>query len=283
MDKISFAKRLSFLLKAGISLKDSLNVLVAQAEKRQLTLFSIILTDVSDGKYLSQSLIKYPAIFNPFAISIIKSGEESGLLSESLQRLAEDLTKRQQLQQKLISTLTYPACIAGATVLLSGFLLLFIFPKIKPLFTTMSVKLPLSTRILLALNSLLQHHGILIVSILIIVITSFLTLYKKYPQTRIILEKIILRIPIIKTLIIHYEIGLICYVLGSLLKSGTDIDTALNAITNISATHTFRMIIKESAEKVPRGIGLSHIFQTHKNSIPRLVTDICRAPAMQAG
>src|SRR3989344_4954056 len=130
-DQAFFAKRLSFLIRAGIPLLEGLSMIREQSTSRRYssTLDTIIL-DVSNGQSLSKSLNRSKKIFGDFAINIIAVGEETGVLSENLNYLADELKKKQELKRKVIGSLIYPFFISVTTLLLTGLLTAYIFPKI---------------------------------------------------------------------------------------------------------------------------------------------------------
>ncbi|MDQ3077060.1 MAG: type II secretion system F family protein [bacterium] len=224
-EQIHFSKRLSFLLKAGTSLSDSISLLATQATKKK-ALFATILADISRGGYLYQTLMKFPTSFSPLAISLTRSGEESGTLAENFNRLAIELQKKQRFHQKLISALIYPSFIALATILLSSFLLFFIFPKIRPLFTNLSIPLPWSTKLLMNITDIsfltlsIMSGGIF----LIILIVKFS--YKKSFKVRLIFSKTLIKIPIIGKIIRQHELVTYLYTIGIMLQGGAPLDHA---------------------------------------------------------
>lgn len=100
-EQVLFAKRLSFLIMAGVTVYESICMLRDQTKsKRKRDLFDTIAHDVSAGQYLSTSLEKYGNLFGEFTINIIRAGEHTGMLSENLTYLAHELSKRHALRRK---------------------------------------------------------------------------------------------------------------------------------------------------------------------------------------
>src|SRR5258708_7345940 len=116
-DQTLFAKRLSFLVRAGVPILESIQVLRRQtASKAKGKMFDTVASDIANGQYLSTSLRQYQHIFGDFAVNIIKVGETSGILSENLGYLADELKKKQMLRQKIIGAMVYPVFITIATL-----------------------------------------------------------------------------------------------------------------------------------------------------------------------
>jgi type IV pilus assembly protein PilC len=160
-DLTFFIKRLAFLINAGVPVVEALHVLQEQVRtKSHAAVLGRIIEDASNGQSLSRSFAKFPKIFSDFAIHIIRVGESSGTLSQNLQYLADELKKRHALRRKVVSALVYPAFITCATLGITAALTVFIFPKILPIFSSLNVELPLSTRMLIWTSVFLSHWGL---------------------------------------------------------------------------------------------------------------------------
>jgi len=164
-DQTFFVKRLSFLIKAGIPMRDSLVMIREQTKKKgYATILDTVIMSVSNGQNLSTSLAKFKNVFGDFTINIIGFGEESGILSENLEYVADELKKRQALRKKIISASVYPIIVTIATIGIVTFLMVFLFPKVLPIFASLNYNLPVSTRIVLAVSNFISNWGILTLS-----------------------------------------------------------------------------------------------------------------------
>ena len=159
-EKILFIKHLAMMIKAGMSILDSLKLLRKQARSRSMKKILDHLTDeISNGQFLSTALENFRSVFGDFAVNIIRVGEASGILYENLNYLTEELTKKKELKRKILGALIYPMVIVAATFGITGLLTIYIFPKILPIFKSLNVVLPISTRILIAVSDFLIHYG----------------------------------------------------------------------------------------------------------------------------
>lgn len=237
-----FAKRLSFLIRANIPLLESLEMLRQQTKSRgyKYVLDSVI-DDVSNGQYLSKSLGKFQKTFGVFTINIIKIGESSGILSQNLDYLADELKKKQSLRRKVIGAFVYPTLITLATLGITIFLMVYLFPKITPIFGSLHVELPLSTRIVIFLSDLLRDNGLFIFLGLIVLIFGFTLLLKQSRGVRILFEKWIMEIPLIGNVIKFYNLANSTRTLGLLLQGGVTLSRALP----ITADTTKNLMYKE--------------------------------------
>lgn len=280
-EQIHFSKRLSFLLKAGTSVSDSLILLGAQASRKK-ELFNSLIADVAQGNYLYQSLKKFPKTFSPLAISLTRSGEESGTLAENFGRLATELQKRQRFQQKMISALVYPSFIALATILLSCFLLFFIFPKIRPLFSSLSISLPLSTRILIYISniSLLSCVIFLISSAVFLYILRYF--YKRSNRFKTQIASLTLKIPIIGKCIRQHEIVSYLYTVGIMLQGGGAIDHACAVGSEVCKNILFKNATFDIFHNIVTGKSFSESLSSHARLFPKEISDMI-ATAETAG
>ncbi len=267
--------RLSFLIKAGISLQQSIQILEYQTKsKKQKKIFKQIYSDISQGSDLSHSLEKVNNIFSNSSIQIIKIGEEIGSLSDNLTYLSEELQKRDLLKRKIIAALVYPAFIALGTIALSVFLIAFIFPKIRPLFTNLKVNLPLSTRILIGFSDFTQKFGVLLITILISVILAVLFLVKKNKHARLIQDKIMISLPLFGKIIKYYTLATITRNIGIILKAGIPIQRTLTNTGEAVSNTVYKESLKVASESVSAGDQLSVKFSEYPALFPTLVVSM---------
>ena len=184
-----FIKRLSYLLKAGIPIIQGLEMIKEQTRSNsQKRIIESLRVSVDNGQPLSAGLKRFKNVFGEFIISVVRVGEKTGTLDQNLDYLAEELKKRRLLKRKIVGSLVYPIFIAIATICITIFLIVFIFPKILPVLKSLNVPLPLVTRIFIGLSAFLSHYGLLTFAGLVVLIIA-ITLILKIPKVNsIILE-----------------------------------------------------------------------------------------------
>ncbi len=257
-DQTFFAKRLSFLINSGMPILESIQVVRDQTKARRYgSILDKVIHDVSNGTQLSKSLARFPTMFGNFAVNIIRVGEQSGTLSQNLNYLAEELKKKQVLKRKVVGAVIYPAIITLATFGITLFLILYLFPKIMPIFLSMRMKLPFSTRMVIALTSLLQHYGLIIFAILLSFGMGFLFALKKHPPFHLTFHTLLLRLPIVSTMVQSYNLANSTRALGLLLKSGIPLGSALSTVSETSRNPLYREKWAAMEEAVNRGQRIS--------------------------
>ena len=267
-----FAKRLSFLIKAGVPMLESIHVIKEQTKsKREAKVFEKIIADVSNGQTLSGSLSRFKQVFGNFAINIIKAGEGSGTLMDNLNYLADELKKKELLRKKIRSAMLYPIIVTLATFGIIGFLTAYIFPKIIPLFQSLNAKLPLSTRAIIYLTDLIRNDGLWILLGLIIVIVGIVVMIKNVPKVRSAYDGLILRIPIFGSMILNYNLTNTTRTLGLLLKSGISLTEALVITTDTTENVRYKEAFSNIKAGVMKGKTLSELINKYRAVFPLML------------
>ncbi len=270
-----FIKRLSFLLKAGIPILESLTMIREQTRQKGLiTILDTVINDVSSGHNLSTSLGKFHKIFGDFSINIISFGESAGILSDNLTYLAEELKKKNALQKKVKGAFVYPAVVTFATLGITGFLMVYLFPKILPVFSSLHMTLPLSTRIIMAFSDFLIHHGLELVLGIVIFILVFIFTLKKVKIFRFYFDKLLMKIPMIGEVIKHYNLANTTRTIGLLLKSGVTFGETLEITTRVSGNLVYKREFEAMSEAVNRGERISVYLAKNRNLFPEVLTQI---------
>jgi len=268
-EQVHFAKRLSFLISAGVPILESLELLKSQSRSSSRKyIYSTIIEDVNNGKYLSQSLAKFERLFGSFAISIIKIGETSGVLTKNLNYLAEELKKKEELRKKIVGALIYPIFITIATLVLSGSLTVFIFPKVMPIFRSLNVDLPITTVILLAISNFLSEYGLYVIAGAILTIVAIKLTMRFVVPFRFFMHALSLRLPIFGKLMKYYHMNNFCRTLGLLLKSGVNVVEAVRITGDTMSSLVYKRECQKMAEVVTRGERISNYIVTKPSLFP---------------
>ncbi len=253
-EQTHFIKRFSFLIRAGVPVSECLLILRQQAVSRGHALvLDKIIEDISNGRSLSKSFAKFPKYFNNFAVYIIKVGESTGMLDQTLSYLADELKKKQALRRKVVGAFIYPAIITVATLGITVFLMVYLFPKIMPIFTSLNIKLPLSTRIVIILSTFFQKWWLAVFALIALFIVAVKIILDKNLKFHYIFDRTILRVPAIGNVVKHYNIANGSRTLGLLLKSGITIRDALPITAETTTNLVYKKQWSALAEVVNRG------------------------------
>jgi len=253
LDKLLFTKHLSVMIKSGITIAESIEVLSHQTKSDRLKhILDEVSKDIKNGQSLARSLSKHPKAFSDFYISLIDVGEESGTIDKNLDYLAKQLAKDYQLRKKIQGALLYPTIVVSAITIIGIGMSLFVLPKLVELFTSLDVKLPITTKILLYFANLMKNHGVFIIAGFVAAI-FLLRILISLSFVRPKWDRITLSFPIFGTLFQNQQLSILCRNLGIMLKSGLPITKALEVEHKASENYVFKDYIEGIQKAVDKG------------------------------
>ena len=254
-----FYTQLSDLLRAGVPLLRSLDLLVKQTRHMTLKLVVQDVRDqVADGTRLAEAMRQHPTVFNELTISMIRAGEEGSFMEESLQRIADFTEHQEELKGRVFGAMAYPAFLVVVGGLILVGMLIFFVPKFEPLFETMRAEgtLPWATITLLSASAILQKYS----WILLIAIAGAIYLGQRYfadDVGRLRLDQWRLKIVGVGKVIRSLAVARFCRVLGTLLKNGVPILNALNIAKDATGNRVISAAIAQAADHVSSGRSLA--------------------------
>ena len=276
-ERINFARHLALVVKAGLPVFEGLRIIEQQAESPLLKrVIESLMDDVNNGKFLADGLQKYEHLFGPFFINIVRVGEASGTLAKNLLYLADELGREKALQGKVRSAMVYPLVILVATIGVAGFLTFYVFPKLIPVFGSLNVQLPFTTRALLATLGFLQAYGLELLAGIIVFVIVMRVVLKKVLPVRYFFNMTLLYIPVVEDLTVSVNMVNFARVLGLLLKSGVKIVEALEITKNTFKNLVYKRSLGMSGEEIRKGGQLGTYLAGNKRLYPPLVSGMVR-------
>lgn len=246
LDTILFAKHLAVMSQSGISLSESVETLIAQTKSPYFKkVLQHILDDLENGQQLSKALARYPKIFGAFYTNLIEIGEQSGNLPQNLDYLAKELTKNHDFRVRVKNATLYPAIVLSLAFVVGIGVSVFALPKLIDLFSGFDVALPLNTRILIYVSVLMRDYGLLILSALLAFVGVFRILLK-FPAFRGVWQSLLLKVPVIGSIIKNTQLALMCRNLGVMIGGGVPIVVALG----IQKNNTSNLVYKKYLEGI---------------------------------
>ena len=272
---VMFSKELSVLLMAGVPLIEALRIQHDQEEngyfKEQMFLIANM---IDDGASFSSALSHSPKIFSSFYVNIIKSGEASGTMQESLMHLADYIEKQHLLNSKVKNALMYPAVILGGFGVVGAVMMAFVVPQLTSIFKENEQELPLPTKILILVSDFMKDNFVLLI------IATILLFYgiKKYAATKSgkeNMDKLIFKIPKFNSIFKKFYIARFAENLSMLIKSGVPIISALKISGDIVGNEVYRKVIYSSIDEVKIGGSVAYAFES-SDQLPPLVPRMIR-------
>lgn len=274
-DLAIFLRQLSILVSAAVPLVRALNILSEQTPNRVLreTLVDVH-REVEGGMKFSLTLERYPAIFSPYFINMVRSGETSGRMEEILGYLADQEEKDYELQGKIVGALVYPGFII--TALLGGgfFMLAVILPKMLKMFEELGAtsQLPLATRALMVLSKIAQSYWWLVITGIVALAFVF-RWYIKTEGGRKQFDIIKLKAPVFGLLFQYLYIIRFSRSFNTVLVGGITIPQGLRIVRSVIGNSIFEKLIDETVKEVEEGNPMSEVFAKNKY-VPTMVTQM---------
>ncbi|MFH1392663.1 MAG: type II secretion system F family protein [bacterium] len=256
-EKMLFTKNLAVMVKSGISLPRSLNILSNQVKHFYFKNAIIqVQNSVQKGETLANALGKHNNFFNQFYINMIKIGETSGSLERVLGVLAKQIKRDHELITKIKSAMIYPALILTTLIGIGIAMLIFVVPKLSMLFADMQMQLPLTTRLILSFADNTKTYGVFILaSILILSIVFYF--YRRGHAGKKTLDKLLLYLPFLGKISQKVNTARLASNLSSLLESGVSLVDSLETLKGVLSNLVYSLSLEDVSQKVQKGKDLS--------------------------
>ena len=272
---VVFARQFATMINAGLAMVRCLDVLSVQTEDGVLKpVITAVRREVEGGSTLAAALGKFPKVFSPLFVNMVRAGELGGILDDVLNRLATFLEKDFNLKKKVKSAMTYPAVILVMAVLIVMFLVIFIMPTFVELFNGMQMTLPVPTKILIAFTNGARNPYVF-GPVIVLAIIGFI-LFNRYTSTQVgrrQYDAFKLKLPVFGMLIRKVAISRFCRTLGTLLQSGVPIMQALEIVGKASGNEVIAETVNKVRESVREGESIAVPLQL-SGLFPPLVTQM---------
>jgi type IV pilus assembly protein PilC len=279
-DLVMFTRQLSTLISAGVPLPRSLATLGDQAENKYFkSVIGGIAKDIESGITLGDAFAKYPDVFSEVYINMVKAGEAGGILDEILKRLAAQTEKDATIRKKIKGAMTYPMVILTITILAFFGLMIFVIPKIGKILTDLggpNAHLPIYTEVLLNISSFSISHSImahipglgaiplvgklpnLVFMVAVAGIIAFYVMrYIKTPKGKMQFHALLLKTPILRTIIIKIAVSRFARTFSALTAAGVTVLDALQVTGNAIGNKVIEAELQAAAQEVKNGKPLS--------------------------
>ena len=252
-DILNFTNQLAVMVRAGISLQDSLEGIAEQCGNQK---FKLVITDIKNriesGQSFSQALAEHPQVFTNLYINTVAAAEASGSLSGMLQKLAEYLDSEAETRSQVKSAMVYPCIIAVMAVTVTVFLLCFVLPRFTAIFAGKQHLLPKPTKVLMASSAFLRSYWFFIVPAIGALFWGF-WYFIGTPTGRLWWDKTKLTVPLIRTLCRSLYITRSLHTMGVLIRAGVPILNTISITAQISGNVLYKAMWLGVYEEVRQG------------------------------
>ena len=259
---IAAFRQLSVMTNAGISIHDSIKEVSKSTEDKRLkAIFATLNDDLNQGQSLTDAITKFKGELGDVVVAMVKLGESTGNMSESLHKLSEILQEVWENQRKFKKALRYPIIVMSAMAIAFVILMIFVVPQFREIFEQLEAKLPLPTIILLSIESALSNYGLYILGGFIATIYVMKYFYKNNPDFKYKFDKFLLKVYLINKIIFYSTMNRFNLIFTELVRAGIPIADALETATLTVENQDIHDKLATIKIAVSRGVSLTEAFR----------------------
>lgn len=259
------------MITSGLTLLQALNVLNNQLQNAAMKeIVQGIITDIEDGAMLSKALEKYPKVFSPIYVALVKTAESSGLLDKVLTQLAENLEKNEQLAHTIRGALMYPMIVIVMMMLVMVVMMVYVIPQLTTLYTSMNMSLPIATEFVIGMSNFIINYWYLTIAIAASVFFYVRSWHSK-PTGRKLTDKYILKLPIFGLLFRDSMMAEFSRTLSLLISSGSLVVDSLVKSGDVVGNVIYKDAVQLVAKRVEKGITMGDAMSATQLFPPMIV------------
>lgn len=263
---------LHMIVKSGLPVNSGLIDLASDADN---PVMGSILNDLSYriqmGMSFSRSMAKYESVFSGIVINLVRIGEETGQLDNTLKNAAQHLKKMNDLKTKTKSALIYPSFAFVAMISVMVFWLVVVMPKMIAAFSSFNIELPPVTRFIMGLSDFLQSYLVLVVIAIVSVFAANKMLRKSVEEYRYYTDKIITKLPVFGQVVTNYNYAFIAEYIKLMISAGLPLFTALSIMEESLPNLVYKRSIKQARERISEGYSFSTAL-SEQHMYPKIIT-----------
>lgn len=254
-------RQLATLVQAALPLEEALQTVAKQSEGQRLkSLILAVRAKVLEGHTLANGLGEFPHVFPEIYRTTVAAGEQAGHLDVVLERLADYTEKRQQMRQKIMLALFYPAILTTIAILVTVGLLTYVVPEVVKVFANINQELPTLTLMLIALSDFLRNYGLYLLGLLVAVV--FLVRYLlRNPEMRLRWHKLLLRMPLVGRLSRGMNAARFARTFSILNASSVPVLDGLRISAEVLGSLPMRNAVQDAARQVREGSGIARALE----------------------
>lgn len=252
-----FTRQFSVMIDAGLPLVQCLEILGAQqSDKGFRKIIDAVRRDVEQGATLQTALSKHPKAFNDLYVNMVGAGEAGGILDVILQRLSGYIEKAVKLTAKVKSAMTYPIsviCIAIGVVLI---IMVKVIPVFSQMYEGLGAKLPAPTMVCMTMSGIIINYSYVVAAFFVVAWLGIRQYYRTN-QGRLVLDRILLKTPVLGDLLLKVAVARFCRTLGTLTSSGVPILEGMEITARTAGNQVIHNAILTAKTAVEQGRNIS--------------------------
>ena len=264
-DVAYFTRQLSTMLKAGIPLLQSIDIIArGHANPNFTQLLSQIRFDIESGSSMAQAFRRHPRYFDTLYCNLIDAGEQGGILDALLERLSLYMEKTIALKSQIKSAMIYPIAVLTVAFAVTVILMLFVIPAFKGVFASFGANLPAPTLVVIAISDFFVEYWYLIVGGPILSIVMYLRARRRSEKVQRASDRMLLRLPIFGSLFRKAVIARWTRTLATMFAAGTPLVESMDSVAGAAGNWVYHDATREIEQAVRIGTSLTNAMQaTH--------------------
>ncbi|MCA9354794.1 MAG: type II secretion system F family protein [Candidatus Kaiserbacteria bacterium] len=271
---IMSTRNLGSMLVAGLTVPRALSVIERQSKNPRLKgTMKRLVERINQGDPFHDALREFPKTFSDLYVSMIRAGEESGKLAESLQTLAIQMERANNLKKKIKGAMIYPSIVIIVMVVIGILMMIYVMPQITGVFEGMDKELPATTEFLIATSNFLVEYTVVAIGSMIGIIFGFIY-FLRTKWGKIASSWLVVRLPVIGKLAKEANAARTARTLSSLLESGVDMIQSVEITEEVLQNVYYKAVLRDAAKRVEKGTALSETFIERQDLYPVLVGEM---------
>lgn len=271
---VMVTRNLGSMLTAGLTVSRALSVIERQSKNPRLKgVIKKITENINKGGSFNESLAEFPEVFSNLYVAMVRAGEESGSLSESLKTLAIQMERASNLKKKIKGAMMYPAIVITVMIIIGILMMIYVMPQITGVFKGAGKELPLTTKILIGVSDFMVQYTVFVFLGIFALIGGFLS-FVRSKIGKITTSWLFVRLPIIGIMVKEANAARTARTLSSLLASGVDVMRSIEITEEVVQNIFYKKILQEARNRVEKGTALSEVFIERSDLYPILVGEM---------
>jgi len=256
-DVIDFSRELASLIDAGVPILNAMQLLEGQSTRLAFKKIIVeLVNELRGGSSFSAAISKHPQVFSSTYCQVMKASEQSGSIEAGLRHIASYMEQQTATKKKIKGALAYPSLIAVMGLGVSVILITVALPPLVDMFSAVDAELPLTTRMLIGVSNFLIDYKIHILGVLV-VLAGLVGVCIRMPTMKMTFDRLILRLPVIGSIVLQRNMYHFCHTTGMLLKAGLQLPEIMNIVIPSINNSVINQALVELRDRLIQGQGLS--------------------------
>ncbi|OGZ07100.1 MAG: hypothetical protein A3D65_00615 [Candidatus Lloydbacteria bacterium RIFCSPHIGHO2_02_FULL_50_13] len=273
---VVLSRQISTLFHAQISALRVFQLLAQESENELLRRrLEEVAADIQGGSSLAGSLSKYPDVFSDFYVNMVRSGEESGDLSNTFSYLADYLDRSYELRNKTRNALIYPAFVIVAFIVVMILMLVIVIPKLSAIILETGKELPIYTKIVIGLSNFFINYGV-ILGVVLVFVAFFLWRFLQTDHGKKVFAQFALELPYVGTLYQRIYLARVADTLNTMLSAGVTVVRSVEVAATVVGNEVYKKLLLEAAQDVRTGVPLSRAMEKHQGLVSGIMVQMIK-------